>query len=450
MFRLYTVITAIVACLGSGVVYANSIVPLQPKPGSGRIQPAPVIRREAPVFAPRGNASITPIQRSRGPIDLMPKAGNQRGPVFDGRHPVKFIPNAINPQPVVKARPQTLGAKPALAKPFIPTIKMQQGAAVRNATKSNTTVPSTTNDTVVIIKNGSVTIDADGDADDVFIPASATQTTQNSNFFSALNPYNPWSPLAGYYPPWVYNPYGYGYGGMGGGGGIAPVIIPINNRVMAPQAPVQAAYAGGRNALTRAPRATGYLGETGETGYTGGASTDGRNWWWNNPWYTSKFDGTEAYLSAYGADFWQTTKFALPAGYWIMWLNGDPYCYFPDTGLCYQINTYGGEMTYKPCIAPIGGTLSDLPSNAMQITRDGKTLWAHGPNYFTRVSDEKGESEFQVLAPPSGSVVPALPGGRVSVVEANKGKYYEQQGAIFRPLNMNGLDVFEVTARASY
>jgi hypothetical protein len=113
-------------------------------------------------------------------------------------------------------------------------------------------------------------------------------------------------------------------------------------------------------------------------------------------------------------------------------VNNQQYQY--DNGVYYASATGG----YKVVPAPIGATISVLPSGYSNVQASGASYYYYGGDYYIRNNDA-----YQVVAPPVGAFVTNLPEGAAeTTVGGNHYLFYN--GTYYQPVSVNRQDGYEV------
>jgi hypothetical protein len=107
--------------------------------------------------------------------------------------------------------------------------------------------------------------------------------------------------------------------------------------------------------------------------------------------------------------------------------------YHYDQGV-YYAPTSGG---YKVVPAPVGATVSTLPSGSETVVVDGTTYYYYGGTYYQKTSS------YTVVAPTAGAVVEKLPEGGEEV-KIGDITYVKVGETYYQPIQQDGKNMYEV------
>lgn len=110
--------------------------------------------------------------------------------------------------------------------------------------------------------------------------------------------------------------------------------------------------------------------------------------------------------------------------------------YHYDNGVYYEEQSSGG---YKVVPAPVGVTVSSIPSGYTTINVDGTEYYYYGGAFYTKVS-----KSYTVVAPPVGATVTKLPEGATEKTVDGQ-KYMVYDNTYYQPTSENGQDAYVVT-----
>ena len=101
----------------------------------------------------------------------------------------------------------------------------------------------------------------------------------------------------------------------------------------------------------------------------------------------------------------------------------------------YYEPTSGG---YKVVAAPVGATISVLPSGYSVIQAEGSSYYYYGGDYYIR-----NNGSYRVVAPPIGAFVTNLPQGAAETT-VNGNQYLFYNGTYYQPVYVDGQNGYEV------
>ncbi|MGL6268176.1 MAG: DUF6515 family protein, partial [Chitinophagaceae bacterium] len=116
----------------------------------------------------------------------------------------------------------------------------------------------------------------------------------------------------------------------------------------------------------------------------------------------------------------------------IVSVNNAQYHY--DQGVWYQPSNSG----YTVVSAPVGGTITTLPSGYQTVVVSNTTTYYYGGSYY-----EKGGSGYTVVAPPAGATVDNLGEGGEEVKIGDQ-TYVKFGDTYYAPVEVDGKDKYEV------
>jgi hypothetical protein len=109
--------------------------------------------------------------------------------------------------------------------------------------------------------------------------------------------------------------------------------------------------------------------------------------------------------------------------------------YHYDEGTWYQEEDKGG---YTVVEAPVGGTVTKIPSNSQPVTVNNTTNYYYGGTFY-----EKDGQKYKVVPPPAGAVVDGLPEGAEEVKIGDQ-TYVKYGDVYYQPVKVDGKDKYEV------
>jgi hypothetical protein len=109
--------------------------------------------------------------------------------------------------------------------------------------------------------------------------------------------------------------------------------------------------------------------------------------------------------------------------------------YHYDQGVWYQPTTGG----YTATSAPIGGTVSSIPTTSETTVVNNVTNYYYGGTYY-----EKDGQTYKVVAPPAGATVQSLPEGGEEVKIGDQ-TYVKVGETYYQPVEVDGKNKYEVT-----
>jgi len=113
-------------------------------------------------------------------------------------------------------------------------------------------------------------------------------------------------------------------------------------------------------------------------------------------------------------------------------INNEKYHY--DQGVWYSQASNG----YTVVQAPVGGTVTTIPSNNQPVVVNNVTNYYYGGAYY-----EKTSSGYKVVAPPAGAVVDNLPEGGEEVKIGDQ-TYVKIGETYYQPVTVDGKNKYEV------
>ena len=116
----------------------------------------------------------------------------------------------------------------------------------------------------------------------------------------------------------------------------------------------------------------------------------------------------------------------------IVSVNNAQYHY--DQGVWYQPQSNG----YVVVSAPVGGTVTTVPSGTQTVVVNNTTNYYYGGSYYEK--DSKG---YTVVAPPAGAVVDNLPEGGTEVKIGDQ-TYVKIGETYYSPVQVDGKNKYEV------
>lgn len=108
--------------------------------------------------------------------------------------------------------------------------------------------------------------------------------------------------------------------------------------------------------------------------------------------------------------------------------------YHYDQGVWYSQSGNG----YTVVQAPVGGTVTTIPTNNQPVVVNNVTNYYYGGAYY-----EKTSSGYKVVAPPAGAVVDNLPEGGEEVKIGDQ-TYVKVGETYYQPVNVDGKNKYEV------
>ena len=108
--------------------------------------------------------------------------------------------------------------------------------------------------------------------------------------------------------------------------------------------------------------------------------------------------------------------------------------YHYDQGVWYS-QTNGG---YTVVQAPVGGTVTTIPSNSQPVVVNNVTNYYYGGAYY-----EKSGTQYKVVPPPAGAVVDNLPEGGEEVKIGDQ-TYVKIGETYYQPVKVDGKEKYEV------
>jgi hypothetical protein len=142
------------------------------------------------------------------------------------------------------------------------------------------------------------------------------------------------------------------------------------------------------------------------------------------------------FVPFYWGPYWHPIGFfvaTLTTAAIVISIENEQYQY--DEGV-YYVQSSGG---YKVVPAPVGATVSSLPSGYTTVITGGTTFYYFGGAYYTKIST----TSFKVVAPPEGATVTQLPEGSVEK-EIDGKKYMVYNNTYYQPISQDGKDAYEV------
>ncbi len=109
--------------------------------------------------------------------------------------------------------------------------------------------------------------------------------------------------------------------------------------------------------------------------------------------------------------------------------------YHYDQGVWYSQSSGG----YTVVQAPVGGTVTTIPSGNQPVVVNNVTNYYYGGAYYEKSSDGK----YKVVAPPAGAVVDNLPEGGEEVRIGDQ-TYVKIGETYYQPVEVDGKDKYEV------
>lgn len=119
----------------------------------------------------------------------------------------------------------------------------------------------------------------------------------------------------------------------------------------------------------------------------------------------------------------------------IVAVNDEEYHY--DEGVWYQEDKE--KEGYTVVSAPVGGTVTKIPSDAQTVEVNNTTNYYYGGTYY-----EKDGQKYKVVPPPAGAVVDNLPAGGEEVKIGDQ-TYVKVGETYYQPVKVDGKDKYEVT-----
>lgn len=108
--------------------------------------------------------------------------------------------------------------------------------------------------------------------------------------------------------------------------------------------------------------------------------------------------------------------------------------YHYDQGTWYTQSSSG----YTAVQAPVGGSVTNIPSGAQTVTVNNTTNYYYGGAYY-----EKSGEKYTVVAPPAGAVVDNLPEGGEEVKIGDQ-TYVKVGETYYQPVQIDGKPKYEV------
>jgi hypothetical protein len=108
--------------------------------------------------------------------------------------------------------------------------------------------------------------------------------------------------------------------------------------------------------------------------------------------------------------------------------------YHYDQGVWYTQSNNG----YTVVQAPVGGTVTTIPSGSQPVVVNNVTNYYYGGAYY-----EKSGTQYKVVAPPAGAIVEGLPDGGEEVKIGDQ-TYVKVGETYYQPVNVSGKDKYEV------
>jgi hypothetical protein len=108
--------------------------------------------------------------------------------------------------------------------------------------------------------------------------------------------------------------------------------------------------------------------------------------------------------------------------------------YHYDQGVWYEPSSGG----YTVVQAPVGGTVTTIPSGNQTVVVNNTTNYYYGGAYY-----EKDGSKYEVVSPPAGAVIDNLPEGGEEVKIGDQ-TYVKFGETYYSPVTVDGKDKYEV------